>query len=97
MRTIKFRGKNAVTKNWYYGDCVHKLGKTYIVDVSSEYPVAVSEKTVGQFTGLRDKDGREIYEGDIFHLGDPRITYVVLWIDCGLKAKQIGLMVRFAA
>lgn len=65
MRRIKFRGKNAVTKNWYYGDCVHKLGKTYIVDVSSEYPVAVSEKTLGQFTGLHDKNGKEIYEGDV--------------------------------
>lgn len=43
-----------------------------------------------QFTGLHDKNGKEIYESDIFHMGDPNITYTVVWHDTGFKGKQNG-------
>lgn len=64
MREIKFRGRDG--DDWYYGSLlVDQVGQTAIADPKSWWNHPVKADTVGQFTGLYDTDGREIYEGDV--------------------------------
>ena len=76
MREILFRGKSLKDNEWtegYY--CRYGWTgkeKDYIIPdyASALYGVEVESNTLGQFTGLTDKNGVKIFEGDIVRYGD---------------------------
>ena len=98
MREIKFRGKRIDNGEWVYGylvksedyifDYSERIDIPYIIPFNNfnlkdyvEY--RVEEKTIGQFTGIYDKNNTPIYEGDIIQYKPEKVKYIVMFDPTG--------------
>lgn len=80
-RPIKFRGKSIFDEGWLYGDLVHSsdmMRCAILVNDKTCYDECeVIPSTIGQFTGLYDKNGKEIYEGDTIEVISRNRVYTI--------------------
>lgn len=96
MREIKFKAKRLDDNSWVFGYFYKENGNTYIIENRQEesklnrnIAYQVDPETVCQFTGLKDYENKDIYEGDI--LAEKRYPeFEVGYINCTFAAAYVG-------
>lgn len=86
MRSIKFRIRNKNNGQWWYFDLWDE-------DMGKINQDNLDKTTIGQFTGLLDKQGKEIYEGDILQINaesniqlkNHNYTAIIKWEECNSR------------
>lgn len=93
MRNVLFRIKDF--DEWYYGCPMSEIKNGTVAfagksakDGSSYYNLLAEAKTLGEYTGLTDRTGNKIFEGDIVTSRMSSSKYQVVWEECQFKIKD---------